>query len=230
MHAGAIFLGPHSGAAFGDYVAGSNHILPTAGNARFSSRAGARSVYLRAQEIVEIPESAVARAGAAAGRTRPRRRTSQPRPLGVHPRRTAHRILERTSQLMQLNREVIAADGAPKPFAGAPYNQAIRAGNFVFCAGQVGLDPRRAGWSRAGSRPRRGACSKTSRRCRRRRAHPRACRSRPRCSSPTWGTLPPSTPSTPSTSPTSPPARSTVQVAALPAGGGRLRSRCVAAD
>ena len=42
---------------------------------------------------------------------------------------------------MQLNREVIAADGAPKPFAGAPYNQAIRAGNFVFCAGQVGLDP-----------------------------------------------------------------------------------------
>ncbi len=42
---------------------------------------------------------------------------------------------------MQLNREVIAADGAPKPFAGAPYNQAIRAGNFVFCAGQIGLDP-----------------------------------------------------------------------------------------
>ena len=36
---------------------------------------------------------------------------------------------------------MIAADGAPKPFAGAPYNQAIRAGNFVFCAGQVGLDP-----------------------------------------------------------------------------------------
>lgn len=41
---------------------------------------------------------------------------------------------------MQLNREVIVAEGAPKPFAGAPYNQAIRAGNFVFCAGQVGLD------------------------------------------------------------------------------------------
>ncbi len=59
VHAGAIFLGPHSGAAFGDYVAGSNHILPTAGNARFASGLGP-VVYLRAQEIVEIPESAVA--------------------------------------------------------------------------------------------------------------------------------------------------------------------------
>jgi 2-iminobutanoate/2-iminopropanoate deaminase len=38
-------------------------------------------------------------------------------------------------------RTVIVTDGAPKPFAGAPYNQAIRAGGFVFCAGQVGLDP-----------------------------------------------------------------------------------------
>ncbi len=59
VHAGAIFLGPHSGAAFGDYVAGSNHILPTGGNARFSSGLGP-VVYLRAQEIVEIPASAVA--------------------------------------------------------------------------------------------------------------------------------------------------------------------------
>jgi 2-iminobutanoate/2-iminopropanoate deaminase len=42
---------------------------------------------------------------------------------------------------MQLSREVIVAEGAPKPFAGAPYNQAIRAGDFVFCAGQIGLDP-----------------------------------------------------------------------------------------
>lgn len=41
----------------------------------------------------------------------------------------------------QLKREVIVADGAPKPFAGAPYSQAIRVGDFVFCAGQVPLDP-----------------------------------------------------------------------------------------
>jgi len=36
---------------------------------------------------------------------------------------------------------VIAVDGAPRPFAGAPYNQAIKAGGLVFCAGQVALDP-----------------------------------------------------------------------------------------
>jgi 2-iminobutanoate/2-iminopropanoate deaminase len=38
-------------------------------------------------------------------------------------------------------RTVIVTEGAPKPFAGAPYNQAVRAGGFVFCAGQVGFDP-----------------------------------------------------------------------------------------
>ncbi len=36
-HAGAIFLGPYTPEAIGDYLAGPNHILPTAGTARFSS-------------------------------------------------------------------------------------------------------------------------------------------------------------------------------------------------
>lgn len=36
-HAGAIFLGRHAPEAVGDYVAGSNHVLPTSGAARFSS-------------------------------------------------------------------------------------------------------------------------------------------------------------------------------------------------
>ena len=40
-----------------------------------------------------------------------------------------------------MTRTVIAVDGAPRPFQGAPYNQAIKAGGMVFCAGQVGLDP-----------------------------------------------------------------------------------------
>ncbi|MGZ4431184.1 MAG: Rid family hydrolase, partial [Gaiellales bacterium] len=40
-----------------------------------------------------------------------------------------------------MTKTVIAVDGAPKPFAGAPYSQAIQSGGFVFCAGQVGLDP-----------------------------------------------------------------------------------------
>jgi 2-iminobutanoate/2-iminopropanoate deaminase len=40
-----------------------------------------------------------------------------------------------------VTKTVIAVDGAPRPFAGAPYNQAIAANGFVFCAGQVPLDP-----------------------------------------------------------------------------------------
>jgi len=36
-NAGAVFLGPHSPVAVGDYIAGPNHVLPTAGAARFSS-------------------------------------------------------------------------------------------------------------------------------------------------------------------------------------------------
>jgi histidinol dehydrogenase len=36
-HAGCVFVGPSAGTAFGDYIAGSNHILPTNGAARFAS-------------------------------------------------------------------------------------------------------------------------------------------------------------------------------------------------
>jgi histidinol dehydrogenase len=36
-NAGAIFLGSHTPEAIGDYVGGSNHVLPTARSARFSS-------------------------------------------------------------------------------------------------------------------------------------------------------------------------------------------------
>ncbi|HUI47704.1 MAG TPA: histidinol dehydrogenase [Acidimicrobiia bacterium] len=36
-NAGAVFVGPHAPAAIGDYVAGTNHVLPTGGTARFAS-------------------------------------------------------------------------------------------------------------------------------------------------------------------------------------------------
>ncbi|MEZ5821743.1 MAG: histidinol dehydrogenase [Xanthobacteraceae bacterium] len=39
-NAGAIFVGPHTPEAIGDYVGGSNHVLPTARSARFSSGLG----------------------------------------------------------------------------------------------------------------------------------------------------------------------------------------------
>jgi histidinol dehydrogenase len=36
-HAGCVFVGANGGTAFGDYIAGSNHVLPTGGAARFAS-------------------------------------------------------------------------------------------------------------------------------------------------------------------------------------------------
>jgi histidinol dehydrogenase len=59
-HAGAVFIGAMSGTAFGDYIAGSNHVLPTGGRGRFSSGL-APGVFLRIQEVVEVPEEAVTR-------------------------------------------------------------------------------------------------------------------------------------------------------------------------
>ena len=38
------------------------------------------------------------------------------------------------------DKEVIRTERAPAPFQGAPYNQAIRLGELVFVAGQVGVD------------------------------------------------------------------------------------------
>jgi histidinol dehydrogenase len=56
--AGAVFLGPAGGTAFGDYVAGSNHILPTGGTARFASAVGP-GTYLRRMSVVTMTQAAV---------------------------------------------------------------------------------------------------------------------------------------------------------------------------
>jgi histidinol dehydrogenase len=58
--AGCVFLGRNGGAAFGDYVAGSNHVLPTGGAARFAGPLGA-STFLRRQALVSLPDGAAQR-------------------------------------------------------------------------------------------------------------------------------------------------------------------------
>ncbi len=40
QHAGAVFIGPHTPEAAGDYLAGPNHVLPTGGTARYASPLG----------------------------------------------------------------------------------------------------------------------------------------------------------------------------------------------
>jgi histidinol dehydrogenase len=62
--AGALFVGTGSATAFGDYVAGSNHVLPTGGAARFASGLSARHFRRRMQEV-RIGEDAVGRLAAA---------------------------------------------------------------------------------------------------------------------------------------------------------------------
>lgn len=57
-NAGAIFLGPHSPVSLGDYSAGSNHVLPTGGQARFSSALGAYT-FLRPQQVVTYSREAL---------------------------------------------------------------------------------------------------------------------------------------------------------------------------
>jgi histidinol dehydrogenase len=63
-HAGAIFLGPHSPEAVGDYLAGPNHTLPTSGTARF---AGALCVetFLRHTSLIRFNQEALRATGAA---------------------------------------------------------------------------------------------------------------------------------------------------------------------
>lgn len=58
-NAGAIFLGPNSPVSLGDYLAGSNHVLPTGGQARYAAGLGAQT-FLRAQQIIAYDRDALA--------------------------------------------------------------------------------------------------------------------------------------------------------------------------
>jgi histidinol dehydrogenase len=59
-NAGAIFLGTWSAVPFGDYGVASNHVLPTAGTARFSSGLRA-SDYVTVSSVVELDKAGAAR-------------------------------------------------------------------------------------------------------------------------------------------------------------------------
>jgi histidinol dehydrogenase len=62
--AGCVFVGAASGTAFGDYIAGSNHILPTNGSARFASALGPDQ-FVRRYTEVRIGDGAALAAAAA---------------------------------------------------------------------------------------------------------------------------------------------------------------------
>lgn len=57
-NAGAIFLGEHSPVSLGDYLAGSNHVLPTGEQAKFGPGLGVHT-FLRPQQIINYSKSAL---------------------------------------------------------------------------------------------------------------------------------------------------------------------------
>ena len=61
-HAGAIFVGPHTPVSAGDYMAGSNHVLPTGRQARFQSGLSPQS-FLRSQQVVHYSGAALGSIG-----------------------------------------------------------------------------------------------------------------------------------------------------------------------
>ncbi len=56
MNVGAIFIGPYSPVAVGDYLAGPNHVLPTGGTARFSSPLGVYDFVKRSSLVYYTPK------------------------------------------------------------------------------------------------------------------------------------------------------------------------------
>ncbi len=64
-HAGAIFIGPHSTEPIGDYVAGTNHVLPTNGTARFSSGLNVDH-FIKKSSLISYSQAGIERFGPAA--------------------------------------------------------------------------------------------------------------------------------------------------------------------
>ena len=66
--AGCLFLGAETGTAFGDYIVGSNHILPTTGSARFTSGVSAAQFRRRFAQVRIMDPEALAKAAAPVAR------------------------------------------------------------------------------------------------------------------------------------------------------------------
>ncbi len=66
-NAGAVFLGYETPEAFGDYLAGPNHTLPTGGTARFSSPLGVQD-FLKRTSIIGLSEAGIRKFGRKAAR------------------------------------------------------------------------------------------------------------------------------------------------------------------
>jgi histidinol dehydrogenase len=103
-NAGAVFVGPWTPVALGDYAAGTNHVLPTAGTARFASGLSTLD-FLRTVQVAEFDRDALAAAAPTVAAL------SRAEGLPAHGRAVAARLPERSGQPRR---------GAPGNRPGAP--------------------------------------------------------------------------------------------------------------
>jgi len=87
-HAGAIFIGRHTPEAIGDYVAGTNHVLPTSRAARFSGGLGVADFLKRTSLVACTPEALAALGPAALA-------LAEAEGLGAHGRSVSIRLNRR---------------------------------------------------------------------------------------------------------------------------------------
>ena len=78
LTAGAVFVGPFTAQAAGDYATGSNHVLPTSGAARFRGGLSAAD-FVRVMSVQRVTAAGLTRAGADDRAARARRRTRRAR-------------------------------------------------------------------------------------------------------------------------------------------------------
>src|SRR5262249_56009059 len=98
---------------------------------------------LRKRRAGAVPERAGSRCRAQ--RPHPRARGTRPRARALGDLQGARRNHRPGMSARRrggwMSKDVVRTDGAPAPFQGAPYSQAIRANGLVFVSGQLGLRP-----------------------------------------------------------------------------------------
>ena len=112
-NAGAIFLGQHTPEAIGDYVAGSNHVLPTARSARFSSGLGVLD-FMKRTSILRLDADALGRLGPAAIAL------GEAEGLDAHARSVAHAAQSPMSDAAQTGSSASSRSRSTKARSAAP--------------------------------------------------------------------------------------------------------------
>ena len=103
-NAGAIFLGRYTPEVIGDYVAGPNHVLPTARSARFASGLGVLD-FMKRTSILKLDAASLSALGPAAMTLAARRRARSPSPLRRHQAERAGLAMAEEQQHEELSPE-----------------------------------------------------------------------------------------------------------------------------